>query len=322
MHVAELLLARGDSVFGIDNLNDYYDRNLKISRMNKLKQYSNFQGVVGDVSNREVVNELFKLSKPERVVHLAAQPGIRYSLINPSSYIQSNLVGFANMLEECRNGDVEHFVYASSSSVYGASVTVPFSVTDNVDHPVNLYAATKKSNELMAHAYSHLFALPCTGLRYFTVYGPWGRPDMSTWLFTEAIYNNQPINVFNYGKMRRDFTYVDDIAQGTIRVLDNVPKGATESNDISGADFSKITPYKIYNIGNNHPIELSTFIEVIEEAIGRKAIKNYLPMQPGDMYVTYANIDDLKNEIGFSPNVDIAEGIGKWVDWYKRYHHL
>jgi UDP-glucuronate 4-epimerase len=304
MHVARQLLERGDEVVGIDNLNDYYDPQLKKDRLGQLSAYPNFGFVRGDIADRAAVDDLFAKIQPDRVINLAAQAGVRYSLTNPQAYIQSNLVGFGNVLEGCRNHGVQHLVYASSSSVYGANTKMPFSVQDNVDHPVSLYAATKKANELMAHSYSHLYGLPVTGLRYFTVYGPWGRPDMAPWLFTSAILEGRPINVFNHGKMKRDFTFVNDIAEGTVRVLDRIPGPST---------------YKIYNIGNHMPVELMTFIETIEAAVGKQAVKNFLPMQPGDVHATYADVEDLKRDIGFEPSTPLAEGITQWAAWYRQY---
>ncbi len=301
MHVAKILLERGDHVIGIDNLNDYYDPHLKLARLEQLKPYGNFKFIKGDIADRAVIEELFATEKPERVINLAAQAGVRYSIENPHAYIQSNLVGFANILEGCRHHGVQHLVYASSSSVYGANAKIPFAVGDQVDHPVSLYAATKKANELMAHTYSHLYGLPTTGLRYFTVYGPWGRPDMSPWLFTSAILEGRPIKVFNHGKMQRDFTFIDDIAEGTVRTLD---RGLHEK-------------YKVYNIGNHQPVELMTFIQTIENALGVEAQKEFLPMQPGDVIATYADVEDLKWDVGFEPKTPLAEGIARWVDWYQ-----
>lgn len=262
---------------------------------------------------------MFAKEKPVRVVNLAAQAGVRYSLKNPQVYIQTNLVGFGNILEGCRNNDVEHLVYASSSSVYGANTRMPFSVDDNVDHPVSLYAATKKANELMAHTYSHLYGLPTTGLRYFTVYGPWGRPDMSPWLFTSAILENRTIDVFNHGKMRRDFTYIDDIVEGTIRVLDRVAAPNQHFKTDAPSPGSSYAPYRVYNIGNHQPIELINFIKIIEDALGQQAKKNLLPMQPGDVVATYADVDDLKRDIDFEPKTELVVGIRKWIEWYRSY---
>jgi UDP-glucuronate 4-epimerase len=319
MHVAQILLARGDVVIGIDNLNDYYEPRLKLARLDRLKSYSNFKFVQGDIADRIAVDELFATEKPNRVINLAAQPGVRYSLQNPYVYIQTNLVGFGNLLEGCRHNCVEHFVYASSSSVYGANTHMPFSVHDNVDHPVSLYAASKKANELMAHTYSHLYGLPTTGLRYFTVYGPWGRPDMSPWLFTSAILEGRPIDVFNMGKMQRDFTFVDDIAEGTVRVLDHIPIGNPAFSTDEPDPGSSYAPYKVYNIGNHQPVELMTFIKTIENTLGQEAIKNFLPMQPGDVVATYADVEDLRRDVGFEPDTTLTEGIAKWVDWYIDY---
>lgn len=319
MHVAKLLLERGDEVVGIDNLNDYYDPNLKLARLDELVPFSNFKFVQGDIADREAMEHLFAAEKPNRVVNLAAQAGVRYSLKNPHSYIQTNLVGFVNILECCRHHSVEHLVYASSSSVYGANTHMPFSVHDNVDHPVSLYAASKKANELMAHSYSHLYGLPTTGLRYFTVYGPWGRPDMSPWLFTSAIIENRPIDVFNMGKMRRDFTYIDDIAKGTVSVLDYIP----EPNIVFSTDApdpgSSYAPYRIYNIGNSQPVELMVFIKTIEDALGLEAKKNLLPMQAGDVVATYADVSDLQRDVKFSALTAMHDGVDKWVRWYKSY---
>lgn len=320
MHVAQILLKRGDEVVGIDNLNDYYEPRLKYARLAQLANYPNFKFVQGDIADRQTIDDLFSKEKPNRVINLAAQAGVRYSLKNPYSYIQTNLVGFANLLEGCRHNKVEHFVYASSSSVYGANTQLPFSVHDNVDHPVSLYAASKKANELMAHTYSHLYNLPTTGLRYFTVYGPWGRPDMSPWLFTSAILEDRTIDVFNYGKMRRDFTYIDDIAEGTVRALDKIaipnPAFTTDTPD-PGTSYA---PYRVYNIGNHQPVELMIFIRTIEESLGREAKKNFLPMQPGDVVATYADIEDLRCDIGFEPKTQLTEGIARWVAWYRDYH--
>lgn len=306
MHVAHRLLDDGYEVVGLDNLNDYYDVSLKQSRLKTFEGKSNFKFLQLDISNTHEMNELFLSEKFETVVALAAQAGVRYSLKNPHAYINSNIVGFMNILEGCRYNNIKHLVYASSSSVYGANTKMPFAVGDNVDQPVSLYAATKKSNELMAHTYSHLFKLPTTGLRFFTVYGPWGRPDMSPSLFAGAILNGKPIDVFNNGKMKRDFTYIDDIVEGVVRTLKKIPN--TEP------------PYKLYNIGNNHPVELLTFISELEKALGKKAVMNMLPMQPGDVVSTYADIDELKNDVGFSPKTELKVGLKKFADWYKSYH--
>lgn len=308
MHTALALLRRGDEVVGLDNLNDYYAISLKRDRLLQLTPHENFRFVEGSVADKSFLDAVFAEYKPERVIHLAAQAGVRYSLLNPSAYIESNLVGFGNILESCRNTSVQHLVYASSSSVYGANEKTPFVVGDAVDHPVSLYAATKKANELMAHSYSHLFGLPTTGLRFFTVYGPWGRPDMSPWLFTSAIQEGRPINVFNNGQMQRDFTYIDDIVQGTIKVCDKAPASAPGH-----------TPYKIYNIGNNHPVALMDFIGLLEKTLGKAAVKKMLPMQPGDVPATFADIGPLKAEVGFEPSTDLATGLKRWVDWYIQY---
>jgi UDP-glucuronate 4-epimerase len=321
MHVAQILLARGDIVIGIDNLNDYYDPHLKLARLARLKLHPNFKFVQGDIADRMTVEDLFAAEKPSRVINLAAQPGVRYSLKNPYAYIQSNLVGFGNLLEGCRHSGVEHFVYASSSSVYGANTHMPFSVSDNVDHPVSLYAASKKANELMAHTYSHLYGLPTTGLRYFTVYGPWGRPDMSPWLFTSAILEGRAIDVFNYGKMQRDFTFVEDIAEGTVRVLDRIPSGDPAFSNDAPDPGSSYAPYRVYNIGNHQPVDLMTFIKTIEDAIGLEAKKNFLPIQPGDVVATYADVEDLKRDFGFEPMTRLEDGIAKWVAWYQGYQN-
>ena len=319
-NVAHKLLDRGDEVVGLDNLNDYYDVNLKKARLARLTCRDGFSDIRLDLEDRDGIARLFKEHKPDRVVHLAAQAGVRYSLINPHAYIDSNIQGTTNILEGCRHNEVEHLVYASSSSVYGANTKMPFSVHDNVDHPVSLYAASKKANELMAHTYSHLFQLPTTGLRFFTVYGPWGRPDMALFLFTKAILEGKPIDVFNYGKCRRDFTYIDDIVEGVVRILDRV---ASPNPDWSGDNPDSSTsyaPYKIYNIGNNQPVELLRFIEIIEECLGMKAEKNLLPLQPGDVPATYANVDDLMNDVGFKPATAIEDGIANFVAWYRDYY--
>jgi len=313
MHVAVRLLQAGHNVTGIDNLNDYYDIRLKQSRLNELQSYSNFRFIKMDVADRETVNALFAGGKFERVIHLAAQAGVRYSLENPYAYIQSNIVGFTNILEGCRRFPVKHLVYASSSSVYGANKKLPFSVQDNVDHPISLYAASKKSNELMAHAYSHLFQIPTTGLRFFTVYGPWGRPDMAIFSFTKAILEDKPIDVFNHGKMQRDFTYVDDIVEGVLLVADRPPaSGATSSTGSA--------PYKLYNIGNHQPVELMKVIEELEKCLGKTAHKNMLPMQPGDVPATFADVDELMRDTGFHPATPIEIGLEHFVRWYQFYY--
>jgi UDP-glucuronate 4-epimerase len=313
MHVAARLLQTGHNVTGIDNLNDYYDVRLKQSRLNELQSYSNFRFIKMDVADRETVNALFAGGKFERVIHLAAQAGVRYSLENPYAYIQSNIVGFTNILEGCRRFPVKHLVYASSSSVYGANKKLPFSVQDNVDHPISLYAATKKADELMAHAYSHLFQIPTTGLRFFTVYGPWGRPDMAIFSFTKAILEDKPIDVFNHGKMQRDFTYVDDIVEGVLLVADRPPASG-------GASSTGSAPYKLYNIGNHQPVELMKVIEELEKCLGKTAHKNMLPMQPGDVPATFADVDELMRDTGFHPATPIEIGLEHFVRWYQFYY--
>jgi len=309
-HVARKLLDRGDAVLGLDNLNAYYDVSLKEARL-KLLAHPNFRFVKLDLADREGMRHLFETERFDAVIHLAAQAGVRYSLENPHAYADSNLVGFLHVLEGCRRAKVAHLVYASSSSVYGANVEAPFSVEHRVDHPVSLYAATKKANELMAHSYSHLYGIPTTGLRFFTVYGPWGRPDMALFGFTKAILEGKPIDVYNRGKMQRDFTYIDDIVEGVVRVADRVPEPCE-----TGAR------YKVYNIGNDSPVELERFIQVLEDAIGRKAIRNDLPMQPGDVLSTHADVGDLARATGFRPSTPLEEGIVKFVAWYRDYHDL
>jgi UDP-glucuronate 4-epimerase len=320
--LSKLLLERGDQVIGIDNLNDYYDVNLKKDRLKQLETQSNFSFLKMDLADRLGIESLFKREKFKRVVNLAAQPGVRYSLVNPHAYVDSNITGFVNILEGCRHNKVEHFVFASSSSVYGANTLKPFSVHHNVDHPVSLYAASKKANELMAHSYAHLYKLPCTGLRFFTVYGPWGRPDMAYFLFTRAILEGRPIDIFNHGKMQRDFTYIDDIVEGLIRVLDNVPIPNLNWSGDEPDTATSYAPYRIYNIGNNKPVELMRFIKIIEETIGQKAVKNMLPMQAGDVPFTFAEIDDLINDVGFKPETTVEEGIRKFVAWYRTYYKV
>jgi UDP-glucuronate 4-epimerase len=319
LHVARKLLASGHSVVGLDNLNDYYDPALKRARLRQLNPHVGFRFVEVDISDRMAVDALFATERFDRVVNLAAQPGVRYSLQNPHAYVQANLVGFVNILEGCRHTQVKHLVYASSSSVYGSNRKVPFSEDDSVDHPVSLYAATKKANELMAHTYSHLFGLPTTGLRFFTLYGPWGRPDMSPWLFTSAILEGRPINVFNNGKMRRDFTYVEDVAECTVRIADSIPM-ARESDDMAALSPAvSSAPYRIYNVGNHQPVELMTFIATLERALGKEAVKNFLPMQAGDLEATFADVQALSEAIGFLPNTSIDEGVDRWVQWYRDY---
>jgi len=320
--LAHKLMARGDEIIGIDNLNDYYDVNLKQARLDRLTPNKLFTDVRINLEDKTAVDETFKKYRPERVVNLAAQAGVRYSLINPYAYLESNITGFLNILEGCRYNDVKHLVYASSSSVYGANTRMPFSVHDNVDHPISLYAASKKSNELMAHTYSHLFDIPTTGLRFFTVYGPWGRPDMALFLFTKSIIEGKPIDVFNNGQCLRDFTYIDDIVEGVMRTLDKVPTENSEWTGDTPDPASSKAPYSLYNIGNNNPVELMHFIEVIEDCLGKKADKNMLPLQPGDVPKTYANVDDLIRDVGFQPATPIEEGIGNFVNWYREFYQV
>lgn len=320
MHLSKRLLERGDDVVGIDNLNDYYEVQLKHDRLKQLDGYDKFTFIKMDMADREAMAALFKEHQFNRVMNLAAQAGVRYSLENPLAYVDSNLVGFANILEGCRHNKVEHLVYASSSSVYGSNTDMPFSVHDNVDHPVSLYAATKKSGELMAHTYSHLYDLPTTGLRFFTVYGPWGRPDMSPSLFAGAILRDEAINVFNEGKMQRDFTYIDDIVEGVIRVIDKVAEPNEKYDKSSPDPATSYAPYRVYNIGNNEPVELMEFIKTIEDAVGKKAEKNMMGMQDGDVVATYADIEALVNAVGFKPATPLKDGIQKFADWYKEYH--
>lgn len=319
-HLCQRLLAKGDTVVGLDNLNSYYDVQLKQDRLAQLKDRPGFRFHLLELSDRAGIAQLFAEQSFEIVVHLAAQAGVRYSLINPQAYIDSNLVGFGNILEGCRHSKVQHLVFASSSSVYGANTRMPFSVHDNVDHPISLYAATKKANELMAHAYSHAYGIPCTGLRFFTVYGPWGRPDMSLFLFTQAILAGQPIDVFNQGKMRRDFTYIDDVVEGIVRILDRIPQPNQHWSGEHPDPGTSLAPYKIYNLGNHQPVELLHFIEVLETCLGRKAEKNFLPMQVGDVPATYADMDDLIRDIGFQPRTPIEVGVQQFVNWYRAYY--
>jgi len=321
-NVAHYLLNRGDEVIGLDNLNDYYDVTLKKARLEKLTSQKGFTDIRLDLEDRDGVAKLFKEQKPDKVVHLAAQAGVRYSLINPHAYIDSNITGTTNIMEGCRHSEVEHLVYASSSSVYGANTNMPFSIHNNVDHPVSLYAATKKANELMAHTYSHLYQIPTTGLRFFTVYGPWGRPDMALFMFTKNIIEGKPIDVFNYGKCKRDFTYIDDIVEGVIRTLDNTAKPNPNWSSDDPDTGTSYAPFRIYNIGNNNPVELLHFIEVIEDCVGKKADKNMLPLQPGDVPATYANVDDLMNDVGFKPATSIEDGIANFVSWYRDYYKV
>jgi UDP-glucuronate 4-epimerase len=319
-HVTRRLLERGDTVVGLDNLNDYYDVGLKKARLNKLEAAPKFRFEKIDVADQSSVDSLFQRERPRRVIHLAAQAGVRYSLTNPHSYVRSNLVGFLNILEGCRHGKVEHLVYASSSSVYGANTHMPFSVHDNVDHPLSLYAASKKANELMAHSYSHLYDLPVTGLRFFTVYGPWGRPDMALFLFTRAILAGQPIDVFNNGEMKRDFTYIDDIVDGIVRVADVVPMANNEWNSDHPDPATSGAPYRLYNIGNNRPVPLMEMIEALERHLGKTAEKRFLPMQAGDVPETSADVEALRTATGFVPSTPIAVGIKHFVEWYLDYY--
>jgi len=333
-HLAKRLLERGDEVVGLDNINDYYDVNLKYGRLNELgidkgnieynksissNKYPNFKFIKLNLEDKEGVDKLFKVEKFDKVCHLAAQAGVRYSLTNPDAYIQSNIVGHMNILESVRHNEVESLCYASSSSVYGLNKKQPFSVDDNVDHPISLYAATKKADELMSHTYSYLYNIPTTGLRFFTVYGPWGRPDMALFKFVKNIMEDKPIDVYNYGKMKRDFTYIDDIIEGVVRVIDNPPKA---NPNWDGKPSESIAPYKIYNIGRGKPVELMEFIEAIENIIGKKAKKNLLPMQPGDVPSTYADTSALESELGYKPKVDVEEGIKKFVEWFRRFYNI
>ncbi|NHB67334.1 NAD-dependent epimerase [Perlabentimonas gracilis] len=334
-HLAKRLIARGDEVVGIDSINSYYDVNLKYSRLKQTgvnqgsieygipvvsNQHPNYTFIKLNLEDREGINKLFEEHRFQRVCNLAAQAGVRYSLENPMAYADSNIVGFINILEACRHNGVEHLAYASSSSVYGLNETMPFSTCHNVDHPISLYAASKKSNELMAHTYSYLFGLPTTGLRFFTVYGPWGRPDMALFLFTKAILENKPIDVFNNGDMQRDFTYIDDIVEGLIRVIDNAPAKDSTWSGAKPNPSSSVAPYKIYNIGNSSPVKLMDFIDAIENALGRKAQKNYMPLQAGDVPSTWADVEDLWGKLAFRPNTSIELGVAQFVAWYKQYY--
>lgn len=321
-HVSRRLLESGHTVLGLDNMSDYYSVQLKTDRVRLLQDYSDFRFVKADLADTPSIQALFAKESFSHVVNLAAQAGVRYSLENPMAYIQSNIVGFTNVLEGCRQTHVNHLVFASSSSVYGLNTRMPFSVHDNVDHPISLYAASKKSNELMAHSYSYLYQLPATGLRFFTVYGPWGRPDMALFLFTKAILENTPIKVFNHGKMRRDFTYIDDIVEGILRVSLLTPAANPQWDSNHPDPGTSICPYRLYNIGNNNWIELSRYIEAIESALGKSAIKEYLPMQPGDVPATYADIDDLMTDTGFRPSTPIEQGIEQFIRWYRAYYSV
>lgn len=321
-HLSRKLLNKSYQVIGLDNLNDYYDTKLKEGRLEILKQNKNFIFHKKDLKDKEAIDNLFKEYKPDYVINLAAQAGVRYSIENPYAYVDSNLIGFMNILEACRNYPVKHLLYASSSSVYGGNKVAPFSTNHNVDHPVSLYAATKKSNELMAHTYSHLYGIPTTGLRFFTVYGPWGRPDMAYFSFTRDILAGKPIKVFNHGKMERDFTYIDDIVEGIYKLIDKIPV-ANKDWDESEEDLStSFAPYKIYNIGNNNPVPLMRFINALEEALGEEAEKIYMDMQPGDVLRTYADVSDLEKDIGFKPSTSIEDGLKKFVEWYKEYYKV
>ncbi len=319
-HLCKRLLAGGDDVTGLDNLNDYYEVRLKRDRLSQLREKSNFRFIECSLEEREPVEALFSSGQFDKVIHLAAQAGVRHSLQNPHAYISSNIVGFMNILEGCRHNNVKHLVYASSSSVYGSNTQMPFSVHHNVDHPISLYAATKKSNELMAHTYSSLYGLPVTGLRFFTVYGPWGRPDMAYFSFTGAILAGTPIDVFNNGLMRRDFTYIDDIIEGIVRVSDAPPAANPQWDRTCPDPGTSYAPYRIYNIGNNKPVELMYFIETLEQCLGKKAVINLLPIQPGDVPETCADVDDLMRDVGFKPSTSIEDGIARFVEWYRSYY--
>jgi UDP-glucuronate 4-epimerase len=321
-HVSHVLLARGDTVVGLDNVNAYYDPTLKEARLARLAPIAGFRLVRGDVADRPLVEKLFADERFDVVIHLAAQAGVRYSLTNPHAYVEANLVGFVNVLEGCRHHGVKHLTYASSSSVYGANTTMPFSVHHNVDHPLSLYAATKKANELMAHTYSHLYALPTTGLRFFTVYGPWGRPDMALFLFTKAILEGRPIDVFNEGRMQRDFTYVDDIVEGVVRVADHVPAGDASWSGAKPDPAASRAPYRVYNIGNQNPVQLMHLIGTLEKSLGKTAEKRMLPMQPGDVPATFADVADLERDVGFKPATPIELGVQRFVDWYRGYYRV
>lgn len=321
-HLAKKLLETGASIFGLDNLNDYYDPELKRDRLAQLTSHPRYGNFIIDLADRQAMADLFARHRFDAVVHLAAQAGVRYSLTNPHAYVDSNLTGFVNILEGCRHSKVGHLVFASSSSVYGANTNMPFSVHQNVDHPVSLYAASKKANELMAHAYSHLYGVRCTGLRFFTVYGPWGRPDMAYFLFTRAILAGRPIDVFNRGDMKRDFTYIDDIVEGVVKVVHRPPEPDPNWSGNNPDPGTSYVPYKIYNIGNNNAVELRRFIEVLEDCLGRKARKNLLPMQAGDVRATWADVDDLRRDVGFKPDTPIETGLARFVEWYREYYGI
>ena len=316
------LLARGDEVIGVDNINDYYDVDLKLARLERVKAFDNFTEVRGNIEDRDFMEKTFREHQPQRVVNLAAQAGVRYSLENPYAYIDANILGFMNVLENCRHTGVEHLVYASTSSVYGNHTNMPFSTHESVDHPVSLYAATKKSNELMAHTYSHLFKLPTTGLRFFTVYGPWGRPDMALFLFTKNILAGKPIDVFNYGKHKRDFTFVEDIVEGVVRTLDKVATANPEFDSNNPDPASSSAPFCIYNIGNNEPVDLEHYIRVLEGCLNKSAEKNLLPLQAGDVPDTYADVSDLVKEVDYKPDTSVEEGVARFVDWYRDYYQV
>lgn len=319
-HLSRRLLEEGRRVVGIDNLNAYYDVRLKEDRLGQLEGFENFRFIRADLADDGSVSGVFADNSFDAVVNLAAQPGVRYSLENPHAYVQSNVVGFLNLLEGCRHHGVKHLVFASSSSVYGANTRMPFSVHDNVDHPVSLYAATKKADELMAHTYASLYKVPCTGLRFFTVYGPWGRPDMAYFLFTRAILEGQPIKVFNHGRMKRDFTYIDDVVEGVVRVMDKLPEPNPRWSGDAPDPSTSFAPYRLYNIGNNQPVELMEFIKTLERCLGAEAKKEMLPMQPGDVPATYADVGDLMRDVGFRPNTPLEEGLGNFVQWYRSYY--
>ena len=324
-HLCKKLIQNGEKVIGLDNMNDYYDKTLKENRLNELRKIAdeeNFKFILGSLEDNVILDKIFKDYKPKKVVNLAAQAGVRYSIENPSAYIQSNIVGFNNILEKCRYNKVEHLIYASSSSVYGGNELMPFSEIHSVDHPVSLYAASKKSNELMAHTYSHLYDLPTTGLRFFTVYGPWGRPDMALFLFTDAIINDRPIKVFNNGNMMRDFTYIDDIIEGVFRVIFKTATSSKNFKKSSPNSSNSWAPYRVFNIGNSNPVNLKKYIETIEKNLGKKAIKELLPMQPGDVKSTSANTKLLEEWIGFKPNTSIEDGVNKFINWYKIYYEI
>lgn len=321
-HLSQKLLQAGHQVVGVDNINNYYDPKLKEARLNVLKNDPSFSFIKFDLADRAGVADLFSAHRFPVVVHLAAQAGVRYSLQNPHAYVDANLQGFLNILEGCRHNDCKHLLYASSSSVYGSNTKLPFSVHDSVDHPVSLYAASKKANELMAHSYSHLYGIPTTGLRFFTVYGPWGRPDMAMFLFAKAIEEGKPIKLFNYGNMRRDFTYVDDVTEAVVRLIDHPPVARTLAPNTAPDPGTSAAPWRVFNVGNNRPEELSTIVEILEKTFGRKALRELLPIQPGDVPATYADVDDLMREVGFRPSTTIEDGIARFVAWYREYHQL